>query len=305
MASRSIHVMLVATHPSDSFDQAGGTLAHHAARGDRVTVVLATTGVRSHHNQLQEEKRQAGADFDVEERVKKAVEQKLEETRNACRILGFEDIRDLGIEDDDILVTQDKIEIIAEAIREVRPDILITHHPYEGGGLKMHATIGQTTLYAWQLAMGVGRGKQVRHYVPALYFMNPMAYMGHNSLGYAGTSHANIYVDITDVIDKKVKAMDYISSQFYGGAYSRKRAETEDGAHGGRARVAYAEQFQSFLPMIRHTLPITDAELELENESNEDLMGRRGEMAGGLMPLPPNMAFTSQYRVPKEKYREF
>jgi len=38
------------------------------------------------------------------------VEEKLEEVRKACRILGFEDLRDLGFEDDDILVTQDKIE---------------------------------------------------------------------------------------------------------------------------------------------------------------------------------------------------
>ena len=74
MASRSIHLMLVATHPADSFDSAGGTLAHHVARGDRVTVVLATTGVRSHHLELQEEKRRAGAEFDVEERIKDAVE---------------------------------------------------------------------------------------------------------------------------------------------------------------------------------------------------------------------------------------
>ena len=304
MASRSVHIMLVATHPSDCFDQAGGTLAHHVARGDRATVVLATTGVRSHHNQLQEERRKAGAEFNVEERVKDAIEQKLEETRNACRILGFEDIRDLGFEDDDILVTQDKIEAIAEMIREVKPDILIAHHPYEGAGLKMHATIGQCTIYAWQLAMGVGRGKQLRHYVPAIYFMNPLAYMGHNSLGYAGTSGADVYVDITDVIDKKVQALDYISSQYYGGAYARKRAETEDGAHGQRSRVAYSEQFQSFFPMIRYSLPITDSELDLIDEPGEAMMGRRGEMAGGLMPLPPNMAFTSQYRVPKEKYGE-
>jgi LmbE family N-acetylglucosaminyl deacetylase len=304
MASRSIHLMLVATHPSDSFDQAGGTLAHHVALGDQVTVVLATTGVRSHHNRLQEERQRTGADLNVEERVKEAAQQKLEETRNACRILGFEDVRDLGFEDDDILVTQDKIEAIAEAIREVKPDILITHQPYEGGGLKMHATIGQCTLYAWQLAMGVGRDKQLRHYVPAIYFMNPMAYMGHNSLAYAGTSHANVYVDISDVIDKKVRAVDYVSSQYYSGAYSRKRAETEDGAHGGRSRVAYAEQFQSFFPMVRYSLPITDSELDLIDEPHEAMMGRRGEIVGGLMPMPPNMAFTSEYRIPKEKYGE-
>ena len=42
---------------------AGGPLAHHVAQGDRVTVVIATTGVRSHHWALAEDKRQAGADL--------------------------------------------------------------------------------------------------------------------------------------------------------------------------------------------------------------------------------------------------
>ena len=304
MASRSIHLMLVATHPSDSFDQAGGTLAHHVARGDQVTVVLATTGVRSHHNRLQDERRIAGAELNVEERVKEAAQQKLEETRNACRILGFDDIRDLGFEDDDTLLTDDKIDAIADAIRDVKPDILITHQPYEIGGLISHATIGQATIHAWQRAMGVGHGNQIRHYVPAIYFMNPMAYMGYSSLGCAGTFHADLYIDITDVIDKKVQALDYIASQYYGGAFARKRAETEDGAHGSRSRLAYAEQFQSFYPMVRYTFPITDSELDLIDEPDEAMIGRRGEIVGGLMPLPPNMAFTSEYRIPKEKYGE-
>jgi len=167
MASRPVHIMVVAAHPADSFDQAGGTMAHHVAQGDTVTAVVATTGVRSHHWQLTEEKRQRGDAFDIEERVKEAVEEKLEETRNACRILGFDDVRDLGFEDDDMLVTQDKIEAIAAMIREVRPDIIITHHPYESGGFKMHGTIGQCTIYAWQLTHGAGRGRQRRHVVPS------------------------------------------------------------------------------------------------------------------------------------------
>ena len=302
MASRPIQIMLVATHPADSFDQAGGTLAHHVAQGDRVTIVIATTGVRSHHWKLAEEKRQAGADFDIEGRVKEAVEEKLEEVRNACRILGFDDVRDLGFEDDDILLTQEKVEAIAEMIRDVKPDILIAHHPYETGGLKMHGTIGQATIYAWQLAQGAGRGRQLRHPVPSIYFMNPMAYMGNNSLEYAGTSRADLYIDITDVIEKKVQALDYIASQHYGGPYARKRAEYADGGHGNSVYVAYAEQFQRFFPMVRYTLPITDAEIEGIDVPPEVGMGRRSEMVGGLMALPPGMTFSSQYRIPKEKY---
>jgi LmbE family N-acetylglucosaminyl deacetylase len=302
MPSRPLNILIVAAHPADSFDQAGGTLAHHVARGDSVTAVIATTGVRSHHWKLADQKREAGADVDVEELVQQAVEEKLEEVRKACRILGFEDLRDLGFEDDDVLVTQDKIDAIADVIRDVKPDILISHHPYETGGLKMHATIGQCTVFASQIAGGSGRGRQKGHKVPVIYFMNPQSYVGSNSLEYGGTDQTDLYVDITDVIEKKVKALDRISSQFYGGPYSRKRSETSDGAYGQSAYVAYAESFQRFLPQVLYYLPITEHEMEAREQGPEAGMGRRGEIVGGLMPLPPNMAYSSDYRVPKEKY---
>ena len=304
MASRPIQILIVAAHPADSFDQAGGTMAHHIAQGDNVTCVVATTGVRSHHWQLAEERRQQGTSLDIEERIREAVEEKLEETRKACRILGFDDVRDLGFEDDDILVTQDKIEAIAEAIREVKPDVIITHHPYETGGLKMHGTIGQCTVYAWQLAHGAGRGRQQRHVVPIIYFMNPVAYVGSNSLEYASTCRVDLFVDISDVIDKKVRALDQIGSQYYGGPYSRKRAETDDGHYGQKGSVAYAEPFQRFEPMVRYTLPVADAELHTIDMSPEEMMGRRSEIVGGLMPLADDMGYTSQYRFTKEQYED-
>ena len=303
MPSRNICLLIVATHPADSFDQAGGTLAHHVARGDSVTAVIATTGVRSHHWKLADQKREAGADVDVEELVQQAVEEKLEEVRRACRVMGFEDLRDLGFEDDDVLVTQDKIDAIADVIRDVKPDVLISHHPYELGGLKMHATIGQCTVFASQVAGGSGRGRQERHSVPVIYFMNPQSYVGNNSLEYAGMGRTDLYVDITDVIDKKVEALDQISTQFYGGPYARKRAETEDGSWGQKASTAYAEQFQRLQPMVLYTLPITDAELDRVTMASADMMTRRGEVVGGLMPLPDGMEYSSAQRVPPEKYQ--
>lgn len=304
MASRPIQILIVAAHPADTFDQAGGTVAHHVDRGDKVTCLVATTGVRSHHWRLNEEKRSEGADFDVEQRVEAAVAEKLEETRRACRILGFDDLRDLGFEDDDILVTQNKIEAIADAIREIKPDVIITHHPFETGGLKMHGTIGQCTVYAQQIANGTGRGQQPRHPVPSLYFMNPIAYMGANSLEYGATSRVDLIVDITDVIDKKVLALDEIGSQFYGGAYARKRSEMEDAHFGNKGSVAYGEAFQRLKPMVRYTLPVTDAELSVIDESIEAMMGRRSETIGGLMPLPEGARNTSEYRFTPEMYRD-
>ena len=269
---------------------------------DQVTTVTLTTGARSYHNRLIDQKQAAQEELDVEQLMAEAVEQKLAEVRAACKVLGFEDIRTLGFEDDDILLTREMVETIADLIREVLPDVIITHHPYEGAGFKMHATTAQAVLYAWQQAMGTGRGNARTHYVPGIFFMNPLAYMGHNNLGYASTSCVDLYIDITDVIDKKVEAMDLIDSQHYSGAYSRKCHETSDGRMGQNAQVAYAEAFQSFFPPTLYRLPVTDAALSRQTAPNSEIIARRSEVIAPLMPLAEGQSYTSQFRFPKEMY---
>jgi len=140
--------------------------------------------------------------------------------------------------------------------------------------------------------------------VPIIYFMNPIAYVGSNSLEYASTARVDLYVDISDVIEQKVLALDEIGSQYYGGPYSRKRSETEDGHLGNKGEVAYAEPFQRFTPMVRYALPVTDAELARIDMSPEAGMGRRSEIIGGLMPLPEGMTYSDQYRFSKEQYED-
>ena len=44
--SEPLRIVSIGAHPADTFDQSGGTMAHHAARGDRVTAVCLTHGAR-------------------------------------------------------------------------------------------------------------------------------------------------------------------------------------------------------------------------------------------------------------------
>lgn len=302
MATRPIHLMIVAAHPADSFDQAGGTLAHHIDQGDSVTALIVTTGSRSHDWESIDEKIRRDGDLDIDGRVGASREKKLQEVRRACEILGITDIRTLDRDDDMELLTQDLVLEIGEQIREVRPDILITHHPHEQGGYKLHATVGQATLYAWRYAMGAGRSKNRPHRVPAIYLMSPLLVDHGYGLGSLGTGRADIYVDITDVIEKKIRALDCISSQYYGGAYARKRAEVEDGAYGARAEVPYAEQFQRFTPYVCYTLPITDFDLLKTEETGKEAMQRRSYSIAQDVPLPPGEQ-KAVYQMRKELYR--
>lgn len=285
MASRSVRLLLVAAHPADTFDQCGGTLAHHVQEGDSVTVVTATSGTRSHDWELIDDLRRSGGVTDVEQHQREAGEKKLEEMRKACAILGITDLRTLPYHDDQELLQEEMVQHIADIIREIRPDILITHHPYEDGGFKLHASVGRATMFAFRKAAGSGRGRSAPgHEVPAVFFMNPTAYVG-VSIDSSFIGKIDLYVDITDVIDRKVRAMDCIGSQYYGGSFARKRAEAADGHYGYDATVGYAESFQRYRPQVYYTLPVSDFEI-LRSTSLKQYMDNVSTLIAADVPLP-------------------
>lgn len=286
MATRPIHIMIIGTHPADVFDQAGGTLAHHIEQGDKVTALTVTTGAYSHELQRIDKKRRLRAKMDTKESIDASREKKLKEVRKACAILGITDLRTLNKADDLTVLTQELVLEIGEEIRKVQPDMLITHHPHEGGGYGFHATTGQATIHAADYAASLGRSKTKPRQIQSIYFMSPYLVHGIRGLGNPGTGHPEIYVDITDVIEKKIEALNCIQSQYYDGLYSLKRAETEDGRHGELARVAYAEQFQRYYPWVCYTLPISDFELDMTTQTWQKVLGRFSYMATLDIPLP-------------------
>ena len=57
---------------------------------------------------------------------------KAEEVRKGCKILGVEDIYFFGADDAVLLVTEEIVKRLARLLREVRPDIILTHFPQRG-----------------------------------------------------------------------------------------------------------------------------------------------------------------------------
>ena len=233
MASRPIRLLVVGAHPADAFDQAGGTMAHHAAEGDHVSVLIVTSGVRSHDWQFNDRHNKADNSVDLDEDTARAERSKADEVRRACDLLNIKDLHFLGLEDDAELISQEMIFQIAEKFREIRPDVVITHHPYEEGGFKLHATVGQAVMFARRACIRIHRSERKPLHIAETFFMNPMGYVNHNSLNQGvGFFRADVYVDITDVIEKKIQALACIESQYYT-AYAPKRAEMADGSSSG------------------------------------------------------------------------
>lgn len=255
-----LKIMAIVCHPTDAIDHAGGTLCLHAQRGDDVCVVICTHGVDTHDIRRNEAIRfgsgAAPADLTV------ALSRKEHEVMKGLGILGITDVRFLRFPDELVLVSRELIEALAEQLADFQPHILILHNPTEEPGIG-HA---ETALAALQ-ARGLANTprflkKPAGRTFPAQIFFHEM-YGVTTQLTSEGRRYGSVLVDITPVIDKKVRAMDCLESQYYPGNLGRKCVEIVNGRMGLHWSIPYAEAFQPHFPHVYSHLPMNEYLLQL------------------------------------------
>ncbi len=275
-----LRILSIGAHPADIFDQSGGAMAHHAARGDWVGCVVLTHGARVHDAVVSDEmfhREEVPEAEDLKQLMAERSEVKAEEVRRACRSLGVEEVRFLGIDDAVLMVTEESVRTVARLVRELKPDVVLTHFPREGDGkTNAHATAGQIVLHALSHAAGVDPGdRRPPHKVAQVFFFGcGGASLPRDVWGSEGGYYNDLFIDITDVVDKKLAALDALVSQGYGGAYARKRIETTDGAFGQAGGCAYAEGFIKMSAETRYYFPVTGRALERARASDHEVIGR-------------------------------
>jgi LmbE family N-acetylglucosaminyl deacetylase len=276
--NKQLRILSIGAHPADMFDQCAGTMAHHAKRGDYIACISLTHGARVHDKIIANQMQNSDSVPDSAELLKLIAERsdiKAQEIRAAGRILGFEDIYFLGEEDDILMVTKEAVRVVSRLIRQIKPDVILTHFPREGDGLtNPHAVCGQIVMHAVQFANAVDPGdRNPPHRIAQMFFFGEGAAHLPNNVFDARRSHYNeVFIDITDVIDKKLAAMDCLVSQGYAGIYARKRLETSDGAFGGG--YSYGEAFIKMRAENHYYLPVPEMMLETAKLSDHDLMNR-------------------------------
>ena len=279
--SEHLRILSVGAHPADIFDQSGGTMAHHAGRGDYVGCVVLTHGARVHDAVISDEmhhRSEVPATAELQALMQERSDVKAEEARQACNLLGVDDVYFFDADDAVLLVTDEIVRRLARLFREVRPDVVLTHFPKEGDGLtNAHAVAGQIVLHAMSLAGGVDPGdRNPPHKVAQVFFFGTGAAAIPRQVWQSeGGYYNDVFIDITDVVDKKLGALDCLVSQGYGGAYARKRIETSDGAFGVAGGVAYAEGFISMNAETHEFLPVTEQALANARASDHELIAEK------------------------------
>ena len=120
-------VLVVSAHPDDETYGVGGTILKHVNAGDKVTILILTDGVTARHNEVEQQKIAA---------------------QKAGERLGVTDVRFGGLPDQQLdgLPLIEVIKPIHALVRELRPEIVYTHH--RGDANQDHRTIFEATLVA-------------------------------------------------------------------------------------------------------------------------------------------------------------
>ncbi len=239
---RNERVLVVSSHALDFLWRCGGTMAQYAKNGSEVKVVCLSYGERGESNPVW--KKNPGITEEEVKQIKKV------EAQTAAEVLGataaFTDFGDHPME-----VSRGKILALTEIIMDFKPSIVLTHMRPDSLNPD-HALACEMALSALRCAHGYGVFPGKTPCKNAKIFMFEPAQP--DILGFS----PDTYIDITEVMDIKEKAMASVESQSYLPAFYKERASYRGGLarrHAEKEQIRFAECFMRMNPYIGTELP--------------------------------------------------
>ena len=225
MTEKIERVMVVTAHPDDSEFGAGGTIAKLVKEGCEVTYVIVTNGDKGSGDRTMTSERLA--------LIREA------EQRNAARTLGVARVEFLGYPDCEVEDTRELRRDVTRQIRRWRPDLVIAMNPHRtyslGGSHRDHRiTAGVALDCVYPLARDHLAFPELMpdyepHKVLEIHLMQ--------------WDNPHLVVDISDVMDLKLKALACHASQFADFPAVEKRVRERSAELGKSKGYAYAETF--------------------------------------------------------------
>jgi len=233
-------VLAIGAHAADFVWRAGGALALAAESGGTASVIALSYGERGESGELWKEEGQT---------IENVKEIRHAEAEAAAAALGAE-FRCLDLGDYPLEVDRDGLGRLVDAIRELAPDVLLTHtdrDPFNPDHPVAFAAVDR----ARALAAGAGVASAFDTIAPPeLLLFEPHQPELCNFT-------PSVFLDITAVFERKVAAMGEMKSQQYLQTYYAQRAE-QRGNHARRVsgdkEIRQAEAFMRVVPNVTREL---------------------------------------------------
>ncbi len=236
------NLLVFSAHAADYVWRSGGTIAKYAANGANVKVVVMTFGVRGESNGLWKKE---NATYESVKEVRK------KETAAAAEILGVTDMEYWDLVDYPIDITQELENRVVETIRKMQPDIIITHDKND----ILNPDHNNIHDLVWRASIMSNSAGILTEGHPVTKQMRMFGFEPHQTeiSGYVPDQ----FIDITEVYDKKVKAMECFAGQHHLIEYYKQRAFMR-GNHArrlsGNNTYKYAESFANFYAVVSEEL---------------------------------------------------
>lgn len=223
-------ILIFEPHPDDLEIFMGGTAKKLADRGKDITLITVTDGRKGTYNPSMDE-----------ERLKVI---RLEERKKAGEFLGIKNIlmlnhRDLKLPDEKELTKE-----FLKLIRELKPDIVFTPDPWLPYEVHPdHIKVGISVARASFLSP-----------LPLVFKEIPPFKL--KWIAFYITGKPNTYIDITEVFEEKLKAIEIHRSQFPTEEslnFIKMYLSIKNGEYGGRAGGKFGEAFKVISPDYLHT----------------------------------------------------
>jgi 4-oxalomesaconate hydratase len=229
-------ILVVGAHSADFVWRAAGTIATITAQGGSASVIALSYGERGESGELWKAPNQ------TVENVKRI---RHEEATAAAEAVGAE-FRCLDLGDYPLNMTDAAIEQLVNILQDVKPNIMLTHNPVDPFNPD-HPVACQMAQKARLLSSGAGVASAFSRITPPdLYFFEP-----HQPE--LCDFKPNTFVDITSVMDMKIKAMDAMKAQSYLHTYYSELASRRANHArriSGNSNVKFAEAHFRTLPWV-------------------------------------------------------
>ena len=183
-------ILLFCAHPDDAELCAGGTIKRFVKKGYKIKVVIMTNGNVGNNDMS----------------VSKTLDIRSLEMKKAAKFLNYE-VKNLNINDGEILPMLEYRKLVINEIRDFRPDIIMTHRSND-----YHPDHRYTSILVQDSLVLICSGNYCPKYSPLNY--TPITLFFWDRFKKPYPFNADIVYDITNEFDDKVKALSMHKSQF-------------------------------------------------------------------------------------------